>query len=598
MGFSAMKVAHRLSVAFGLLLLMVILVSGFSINRMAAIQAGLEDMVTDNNVQTQQLRDMSDSIHVVSRVLRSIILLTDSADQERELNKLKKERDDYARAWTQLQKMPANEKIKAQWAIVDAARNATIEPNNRVIEAAMGGQKSIAIATLFSEANPAVLKFQQALDEALALQVLEDQAQYKASDASYKSARNLLLIIDLLAIALAGAFGWVVTRSITKQLGGEPQAASELAHKVSQGDMTAQVALASGDSTSLMAELKVMQEGLIRVVSAVRAGSESVATASAEIAQGNNDLSARTEQQASALEETAASMEQLASAVQQNADNARQANQLAHNASTVAEQGGEVVGQVVETMKGINDSSRKIADIISVIDGIAFQTNILALNAAVEAARAGEQGRGFAVVASEVRSLAGRSADAAKEIKTLINASVLRVEQGTALVDRAGATMAEVVTSIKRVTDIMGEISSASTEQASGVAQVGEAVTQMDQVTQQNAALVEEMAAAASSLKSQANELVQSVAVFKLGAGDIAAAMPRAQVRATNSNTKPHLGVERRGGGIPKGAAARAPNPAPAPKPRATPALVTTPVAKPAAPKPAAAGGDDEWETF
>jgi len=598
MGFSAMKVAHRLSVAFGLLLLMVILVSGFSINRMAAIQAGLEDMVTDNNVQTQQLRDMSDSIHVVSRVLRSIILLTDSADQERELNKLKKERDDYARAWTQLQKMPANEKIKAQWAIVDAARNATIEPNNRVIEAAMGGQKSIAIATLFSEANPAVLKFQQALDEALALQVLEDQAQYKASDASYKSARNLLLIIDLLAIALAGAFGWVVTRSITKQLGGEPQAASELAHKVSQGDMTAQVALASGDSTSLMAELKVMQEGLIRVVSAVRAGSESVATASAEIAQGNNDLSARTEQQASALEETAASMEQLASAVQQNADNARQANQLAHNASTVAEQGGEVVGQVVETMKGINDSSRKIADIISVIDGIAFQTNILALNAAVEAARAGEQGRGFAVVASEVRSLAGRSADAAKEIKTLINASVLRVEQGTALVDRAGATMAEVVTSIKRVTDIMGEISSASTEQASGVAQVGEAVTQMDQVTQQNAALVEEMAAAASSLKSQANELVQSVAVFKLGAGDIAAAMPRAQVRATNSNTKPHLGVERRGGGIPKGAAARAPNTAPAPKPRATPALVTTPVAKPAAPKPAAAGGDDEWETF
>jgi methyl-accepting chemotaxis protein len=252
------------------------------------------------------------------------------------------------------------------------------------------------------------------------------------------------------------------------------------------------------------------------VLAQVRGSADSVANASTEIAQGNHDLSARTEHQASALEETAASMEELNSTVQQNAENARQANQLAKNASTVAIQGGEVVGQVVETMKGINDSSRKISDIISVIDGIAFQTNILALNAAVEAARAGEQGRGFAVVASEVRSLAGRSADAAKEIKTLINASVERVEQGTALVDKAGVTMSEVVTSIRRVTDIMSEISAASSEQSAGVAQVGEAVNSMDQATQQNAALVEEMAAAASSLKSQANELVDVVGVFKL----------------------------------------------------------------------------------
>jgi methyl-accepting chemotaxis protein len=252
------------------------------------------------------------------------------------------------------------------------------------------------------------------------------------------------------------------------------------------------------------------------VLAQVRGSADSVANASAEIAQGNNDLSARTEHQASALEETAASMEELNSTVQQNAENARQANQLAMQASTVAVQGGEVVGQVVETMKGINDASRKISDIIGVIDGIAFQTNILALNAAVEAARAGEQGRGFAVVASEVRSLAGRSAEAAKEIKQLIGTSVDRVEQGTTQVDKAGETMAEVVTSIRRVTDIMGEISAASSEQSAGVAQVGEAVAQMDQATQQNAALVEEMAAAASSLKSQANELVQVVGVFKL----------------------------------------------------------------------------------
>jgi methyl-accepting chemotaxis protein len=242
--------------------------------------------------------------------------------------------------------------------------------------------------------------------------------------------------------------------------------------------------------------------------------------ASAEIAQGNNDLSRRTEEQASALEETAASMEQLSATVKQNADNAKQANQLAMGASTVAVKGGEVVSQVVTTMKGINDSSKKIADIISVIDGIAFQTNILALNAAVEAARAGEQGRGFAVVASEVRSLAGRSADAAKEIKGLITASVERVEQGTALVDEAGATMTEVVTSIRRVTDIMGEISAASSEQSAGVAQVGEAITLMDQATQQNAALVEESAAAAESLKQQAQQLVQAVQVFELGDGE------------------------------------------------------------------------------
>jgi len=258
---------------------------------------------------------------------------------------------------------------------------------------------------------------------------------------------------------------------------------------------------------------------LVRVqnaVASVREGAQTIETASTEIAQGNNDLSARTEQQASALEQTAASMEELSSTVKQNADNARQGNQLALSASSVAVKGGEVVGQVVETMKGINDASRKIADIIGVIDGIAFQTNILALNAAVEAARAGEQGRGFAVVASEVRSLAGRSADAAKEIKTLINTSVERVEQGTSLVDQAGATMTEVVSSIRRVTDIMGEISAASTEQSAGVAQVGEAVTQMDQATQQNAALVEQSAAAAESLKSQAQQLVQAVAVFKL----------------------------------------------------------------------------------
>ncbi len=325
----------------------------------------------------------------------------------------------------------------------------------------------------------------------------------------------LLLAVLATVVVTVGLLFAMAIRSITSPLSASVGAIQRLA----AGDLAAHIAVEGRDEISAMsAALRDMQTNLVQVVSNVRQGSEGVATASAEIAQGNQDLSSRTESQASALEETAASMEELSATVKQNADSARQANQLAMSASTVAVHGGEVVGQVVETMKGINDSSKKISDIISVIDGIAFQTNILALNAAVEAARAGEQGRGFAVVASEVRSLAGRSAEAAKEIKSLINASVERVETGSALVDQAGVTMTEVVSSIRRVTDIMGEISAASNEQASGVAQVGEAVTQMDQATQQNAALVEEMAAAASSLKSQAQELVQVVAVFKLGA--------------------------------------------------------------------------------
>ncbi|WP_348692466.1 methyl-accepting chemotaxis protein [Duganella fentianensis] len=297
--------------------------------------------------------------------------------------------------------------------------------------------------------------------------------------------------------------------------------AVEMAQSIADGDLTRAVHVQRTDELGhLLNNLEGMRVKLAGVVAHVRSGSEGVATASAEIAQGNHDLSSRTEQQAGVLEETAASMEQLSATVKQNAESARQANQLAASASAVAIQGGEVVGEVVETMKGINESSRRISDIISVIDGIAFQTNILALNAAVEAARAGEQGRGFAVVASEVRSLAARSAEAAREIKHLINASVERVESGTALVDKAGTTMTETVASIQRVTAIMGEISNASSEQAQGVAQVGEAVTSMDEVTQQNAALVEEMAAAASTLKDQAYDLVQVVATFRLDERD------------------------------------------------------------------------------
>ena len=405
---------------------------------------------------------------------------------------------------------------------------------------------------------------------------------------------SLALLIGLIgAVALALAF----IRSITEPV----RQAVRVVSAVAKGDLTESVqAQGSNEFGRLMGEMALMCQNLGQVVAQVRRSSESVAMASAEIAQGNQDLSARTESQASALEQTAASMEQLGATVRQNADSASQANALARSASEVAVRGGEVVGQVVETMKGINDSSKKIADIISVIDGIAFQTNILALNAAVEAARAGEQGRGFAVVASEVRSLAGRSAEAAKEIKLLISASVERVEQGSAMADQAGVTMTEVVQSIRRVTDLMGEINAASSEQASGVAQVGEAVTQMDQATQQNAALVEEMAAAASSLNSQAQELVQAVAVFKLDASLSSSGGFGTQAQAPRPASRP----------APAPALARikpAPQPGIARKP-AAPAKApgkTAALQAPAAPKAAkaakastAAPSNDDWESF
>ena len=395
---------------------------------------------------------------------------------------------------------------------------------------------------------------------------------------------------SVLAVVLLVGFGMlgfaVYLARVMRQLGGEPGELKQVADSVAAGDLSIMIRLRPGDSNSVLAGLSTMTTNLAHTVQSVRQNAEGVATASAQIAQGNNDLSSRTEEQASALEQTAASMEQLSSTVKQNADNAKQANQLALGASTVAIKGGEVVGQVVETMKGINDSSKKIADIISVIDGIAFQTNILALNAAVEAARAGEQGRGFAVVASEVRSLAGRSADAAKEIKSLITASVERVEQGTVLVGQAGATMTEVVSSIKRVTDIMGEISAASTEQSAGVAQIGEAVTQMDQATQQNAALVEEMAAAAESLKGQAQQLVQAVGVFKLGRD--AESQHRAAALAAPEAPSYSAPVERRGPDRAKNVARPVFGSAKAKKPAA--AVNDT--------APTKTGTDDGWTSF
>jgi methyl-accepting chemotaxis protein len=328
--------------------------------------------------------------------------------------------------------------------------------------------------------------------------------------------RDLLLTAIVLS-ALSGGM-LLLIRSIRSSLGGEPDYAAHLCERIASGELSVKVDLRGGDTTSLMASLKAMRDSLLRIVSEVRETAEGVATASSQIAQGNLDLSGRTEEQAASLEETASSMEELTAAVSHNADNAKHAMTMASTASSIARRGGEVVGRVVETMHGISDSSAKVAEIIRVIESIAFQTNILALNAAVEAARAGEQGRGFAVVASEVRTLAQRSATAAKEIKALIDESVNRVEAGSRLVEEAGSTIDEVVLSVQRVTDIMSEISSASEEQRTGIEQVDTAVSQMDQMTQRNAALVEQASAAAQSMAQQANGLREAVAFFKLDA--------------------------------------------------------------------------------
>ena len=443
----------------------------------------------------------------------------------------------------------------------------------------------------FTPATDAYINAIQVLVDGEAADVAAAQAEVKAK---FEQLYMLGSVLIALTVAVAAFASWRLSRSITAGV----DSARTVAQRIGAGDLSQPVPAHGKDEIGLLlGALNDMQSSLVSVVRTVRQGSDNVALASSEIAQGNQDLSARTESQASALEETSASMEELGTTVRQNADNARQANQLAQSASTVAIQGGQVVAQVVDTMKGISESSTRIADIISVIDGIAFQTNILALNAAVEAARAGEQGRGFAVVAGEVRSLAGRSAEAAKEIKALITASVERVDQGTALVDQAGTTMNEVVSSIRRVTDIMGEISAASSEQSAGVAQVGEAITQMDQVTQQNAALVEEMAAAATSLHTQAQDLVQAVATFRLSQSDSTGYATRSST-AHSAHSSP----------VP------APRPAPTFKPVKT---VTTKSAAPAAagskpapmaalpstpaaakPAPKNSAESDDWESF
>ena len=508
------KISTRLTILIGLMSVVLISIGLLGLFGISQSNAGLKSVYEDRTIPLGQIADI-ERLLLRNRLAIAVSIVTptpetiqpSTAEIEANIAAITKIWDDYMT--TSL--MAEEEKIARQFA---HDRSRFVQEGLRPAVAALRANDIEGVKQIVTDRiRPLYEPVGAGIGALKKLQLDTAHAEYTTADARYQMIRFVSIGATMAGLLFSVLFGMALVRGITRSL----DEAITAADAVAQGDLRHRFQVQGKDEVAkLLRALSAMQESLVKVVSTVRQGSESVATASAQIAQGNQDLSARTESQASALEETAASMEELGSTVKQNADNARQANQLAQSASTVAIKGGEVVAQVVDTMKGINDSSRKIADIISVIDGIAFQTNILALNAAVEAARAGEQGRGFAVVASEVRSLAGRSAEAAKEIKNLITDSVERVGQGTTLVDQAGATMNEVVSAIRRVTDIMAEISAASGEQSAGVSQVGEAVTNMDQATQQNAALVEQMAAAAGSLKSQAQDLVQAVSVFKL----------------------------------------------------------------------------------
>ncbi len=510
-----LKLGAKLGLAFAIMALLTAALGIFSITRLSVIESAVSD-VGDNALPSvivvYNIRVKMGDV----RRLETQILVADAKEQTSLQKRIDASITEIKGLLKSYESLISDEQDRAIFKDESAKIDSYFQIGSRLVPLAMGGEQGVkdATALLFGDSRKAYNATIGALDEHIKFNVKAGNDATSAGKSNAALAKLATEVAVVVVVLLAVVLGWFITRMIVEPV----RRASDAAASVAAGDLSQTIDARGHDEIAdLLKSIQTMQVSLSKTVAAVRRGSEGVASASAEIAQGNQDLSSRTENQASALEQTAASMEQLSGTVRQNADAANHANQLASTASTVAVQGGEVVGQVVETMKGINESSRKISDIISVIDGIAFQTNILALNAAVEAARAGDQGRGFAVVASEVRSLAGRSADAAKEIKTLINASVERVEQGTALVDKAGATMTEVVTSIRRVTDLMAEISAASREQSTGVEQVGEAVTQMDTVTQQNAALVEEMAAAAGSLKTQAQELVQVVAAFKLG---------------------------------------------------------------------------------
>ncbi|CAJ0776317.1 methyl-accepting chemotaxis protein [Ralstonia holmesii] len=613
--FSKMTIRLRLGLMMAGIGVLAVIVGVTGLIGMRHANTRVQDGYAVQLAGTVALAESDSNLLSFRIVLDRAAMAPDAPGTEKTVERAKMFLDKSDAAWKRYRALPttADERKLADEA--QGLRDVFLRDGAQVLMQAVQAHDEARINKTVMDVMPAL--YRPLGDKVTALNRLQmdaAKAGYEASQAEHRNLSALTTGLLLGGILVGGLLTWALRRSITLPL----MRAIEQAEHITQGDLTHTIQVDRADETGrLLQALQRMQESLQKMVGQVRSGSDSIASATQQIAAGNADLSQRTEQQASALEETASSMEELTSIVRQNADNARQASTLAGNASDIAVKGGEVVGRVVDTMAGINDSSKKIADIIGVIEGIAFQTNILALNAAVEAARAGEQGRGFAVVAGEVRSLAQRSATAAKEIKELISDSVGRVENGTTLVAEAGSVIDEVVVAVKRVTDIMGEISSASDEQSAGIEQINQAVTQMDEGTQQNAALVEQAAAAAMSLQEQASGLRQAVAVFRTLAGTQANAMSTVPVAAGAAAKPAHKAkaVPRRAAQPTAAARTTAEPTAKTAAATAAPAsakeqqrerTAAAAVSKAAAsapklpvPKLVAAGGDDsDWETF
>ncbi len=518
-----LKVGTRLGLGFGALLLMLAITIALSIYSQAELADNTDDIVTETYPKVLQAQLIMNHNNKIARSLRNALLIKDEAKAAKELAVVLEKRKENSEAMRKLGEMVKSGKGVELFQAVQAARTPFNASLDEVMRLRREGDIDGAVSEMLGKMRGLQLDYMAAIDALIAHQSANMENARASAEATYLQSRNLAIALGLVSLALGAALAWLISRQLLRQLGGEPNDVAAIAGQIAGGDLAVPITLRDGDQRSLLFAIQGMRDSLADIVGQVRSGADSIVTAATEIASGNMDLSTRTEQQAGSLEETASSMEELTATVKQNTDNARQANTLAQNASAIAVEGGAVVADVVHTMDAINESARKIVDIISVIDGIAFQTNILALNAAVEAARAGEQGRGFAVVASEVRVLAQRSAAAAKEIKKLIDDSVGKVDAGTQLVGQAGATMEKIVAAVQSVTAIMGEISTANNEQEAGIEQINHAIAEM----------VEEAAAAAEAQQDQAHQLVQLVGVFKLASDQPQpAALPGSQRRA------------------------------------------------------------------
>ncbi|ALB93778.1 methyl-accepting chemotaxis protein [Burkholderia pseudomallei] len=580
MNFQNMTVSTKLTLAFGALVGLVLLVSVLALHALGDANDRFASYVSGISARAEAAEQVRTAVDRRAIAARNLVLVTKPADVELEKAAVTQAEDDVQAHLRRLKELlssasDGNDKARGLVADIDRVEAQYGPVALAIVNAALNNLHDEAITMMNDQCRPLLAQLVKATNAYSEYTRGRAQEMVRESADHYASQRLLLVSLCAAAIGAAVIAAILIARGLMRALGAEPATLGDVTRRVANGDLSPVAGAQTAPSGSVLASMGEMQASLVRLIGQVSTAADSIATGSSQIASGNQDLSSRTEHQASSLQETASSMEELTSTVRQNAENAQQASSLAANASEVAQKGSTVVGQVVDTMTDISQSSEKVAEITGIIESIAFQTNILALNAAVEAARAGEQGRGFAVVASEVRSLAQRSSSAAKEIKDLINASVQKIHDGSALAGEAGKTMTEVTQAVARVTDIMGEIAAASGEQSRGIEQVNQAIAQMDEVTQQNAALVEEAAAASKSLEEQGRHLTQAVSFFRASA---ASAAPQAR-HAAPAKPKAKRGVA-----------------APVPAPRAAHAAPT--FNKPAPALAAAATASDDWQTF